>query len=105
MMRAEDADQVLNVENMKSGLWWAPIHELGHNQQKDSWGFGAHTTEATCNLWSVYVKEKLFNIPRSEAHVDLKPTTREERIKTYIKEGAKLEKWFNWTTLELYLQV
>ncbi|KAG8138478.1 hypothetical protein E2320_004410, partial [Naja naja] len=38
---------------------WGPIHELGHNQQKSGWNFPPHTTEATCNLWSVYVNETL----------------------------------------------
>ena len=49
----------------KNGLW-GPIHELGHNQQRGCWEFPSHTTEATCNLWSVYVHEEVLGINRAQ---------------------------------------
>uniref|UniRef100_A0A8C6XBC9 Peptidase M60 domain-containing protein n=1 Tax=Naja naja TaxID=35670 RepID=A0A8C6XBC9_NAJNA len=84
---------------------WGPIHELGHNQQKSGWNFPPHTTEATCNLWSVYVNETVLSISREIAHSDLQPHARKERIKNYIRNGANLDDFEVFTALEPYLQL
>ncbi|KAG8576483.1 hypothetical protein GDO81_009880 [Engystomops pustulosus] len=98
------APTLVSVENIKKGLW-GPIHELGHNQQRGVWEFPPHTTEATCNLWSVYVHETVLGIPRDKAHPALKPEIRENRIQQYMKNGAQLNEWSVWTALETYLQL
>lgn len=95
---------LVSTAEIKKGPW-GPIHELGHNQQRGAWEFPPHTTDATCNLWSVYVHETVLGISRDKAHPDLKPEARENRIKQYVKNGAKLEEWNVWTALETYLQV
>uniref|UniRef100_A0A8C6UCA9 Peptidase M60 domain-containing protein n=1 Tax=Neogobius melanostomus TaxID=47308 RepID=A0A8C6UCA9_9GOBI len=79
---------------------WGPIHELGHNQQRPSWEFRPHTTDATNNLWSVYVHETVL-----KAHPDLTPENRRIRIKEYIKQGRRLGNWKDWVALETYLQL
>ncbi|XP_075711245.1 TRPM8 channel-associated factor homolog [Rhinoderma darwinii] len=104
MCNLPSAPTLVSVENIKKGLW-GPIHELGHNEQRGVWEFPPHTTEATCNLWSVYVHETVLGIPRDKAHPALKPEARENRIKQYLKNGAKLNEWSVWTALETYLQL
>ncbi|XP_078514893.1 TRPM8 channel-associated factor homolog [Lissotriton helveticus] len=101
---AENCEEFLKVE-LNTGGNWGPIHELGHNRQVWKWDLSPNTTEATCNLWSVYVSEKVLNVSRSKAHKNLQPQTREKTIKNYIKNGAKLEDWKDWTALETYLQL
>ncbi|XP_058047683.1 TRPM8 channel-associated factor homolog [Ahaetulla prasina] len=84
---------------------WGPIHELGHNQQKNGWNFPPHTDEATCNLWAVYVNETVLSISREIAHPDLQPGARKERIENYIRNGANLDDFEVFTALEPYLQL
>ncbi|KAM5171446.1 TRPM8 channel-associated factor homolog [Mantella aurantiaca] len=105
MCHLESATEITNVEHIKKNGFWGPIHELGHNEQRGVWEFPPHTTEATCNLWSVYVHETVLQIPRDQAHPDLKPKDRETRIQQYLKSGAKLAQWSVWTALETYLQL
>lgn len=57
---------IANATKITAGGMWGPIHELGHNQQRSCWEFPSHTTEATCNLWSVYVHEELLGIKRTK---------------------------------------
>ncbi|XP_077120392.1 TRPM8 channel-associated factor homolog [Ranitomeya variabilis] len=104
MCHLPSASTLVSVTKIKQGLW-GPIHELGHNEQRGVWEFPPHTTEATCNLWSVYVHETVLGIPRNKAHPALKPETRENRIKQYVKNGANLKEWSMWTALETYLQL
>ncbi|XP_040269521.1 TRPM8 channel-associated factor homolog [Bufo bufo] len=104
MCHLPTASTLVSVAEIKKGLW-GPIHELGHNQQRGVWEFPPHTTEATCNLWSVYVHETVLGIPRDNAHPALKPGDREKIIKQYLKNGAKLNEWSVWTALETYLQL
>ncbi|XP_004594504.2 TRPM8 channel-associated factor 3-like [Ochotona princeps] len=87
-----------------SGVWGA-IHEVGHNFQQPAWKFHPHSTEADCNLWSVYVHEEVLKIPRERAHSSLKPESRRERIKLHLGMGAPLSNWNTWTALETYLQL
>lgn len=87
-----------------SGVWGA-THELGHNFQQPAWQFPPHSSEADCNLWSIYVHEEVLKIPRERAHSSLKPESRRERIKVHLGMGAPLSNWNTWTALETYLQV
>ncbi|KAM4035792.1 TRPM8 channel-associated factor homolog [Anomaloglossus baeobatrachus] len=99
------ASHLVNLQVIKKDGIWGPIHELGHNQQQSAWEFPSHTTEATCNLWSVYVHENVLGIPRAKAHSDLLPEKRENRTRAYLKNGANLKDWSMWTALETYLQL
>lgn len=105
MGHLDSVKEMLDVKHMQTTGLWGPVHELGHNQQQQGWEFPPHTTEATCNLWSVYVHEKVLGIPRHQAHQALKSQCREERIREYLKKGAQLKDWKVWTALETYLQV
>ncbi|MBN3292254.1 TCAF factor, partial [Polypterus senegalus] len=105
MLLIESVQDIADLQFMQTNPIWGPLHELGHNQQRPLWEFPPHTTEATCNLWSVYVHEKVLNLPRSKAHSQLTAESREERIKNYIKRGSRLDDWTVWTCLETYLQL
>lgn len=105
MGHLDSVKEMLDVKHMQTAGLWGPIHELGHNQQQQAWEFPPHTTEATCNLWSVYVHEEVLGIPRHQAHEELRPQCRKERIKDYLKKGAQLKDWNVWTALETYLQL
>ncbi|KFP87301.1 Protein FAM115C, partial [Acanthisitta chloris] len=105
MGHLDSVKEMLDVNHMQTTGLWGPIHELGHNQQQEAWEFPPHTTEATCNLWSVYVHEKVLGIPRHQAHEELRSQCRKERIKEYLKKGAQLKDWTVWTALETYLQL
>ncbi|XP_059113639.1 TRPM8 channel-associated factor 2-like [Peromyscus eremicus] len=105
MCHLESVQELINLTAMRSTGLWGPIHELGHNQQRHGWEFPPHTTEATCNLWSVYVHETVLGIPRAQAHPALKPEEREKRIKDHLQKGAPLDNWNVWTALETYLQL
>uniref|UniRef100_A0A7M4FZD2 TRPM8 channel-associated factor homolog n=1 Tax=Crocodylus porosus TaxID=8502 RepID=A0A7M4FZD2_CROPO len=105
MVHLESVTDMTDVQSMKTKGFWGLIHELGHNQQREGWEFPPHTTEATCNLWSVYVHETVLGIPRDKAHEALKPENREKRIQNYIHNGAQLQGWNLFTALETYLQL
>ncbi|XP_073475341.1 TRPM8 channel-associated factor homolog [Aquarana catesbeiana] len=105
MCHLQSAKEITNAEHIKKTGLWGLIHELGHNEQRGNWEFPPHTTEATCNLWSVYVHETVLHISRNQAHPDLKPKDREIRIQRYLKDGTKLAQWNVWTALETYLQL
>uniref|UniRef100_A0A8C4VNF1 TRPM8 channel-associated factor 2-like n=1 Tax=Gopherus evgoodei TaxID=1825980 RepID=A0A8C4VNF1_9SAUR len=105
MCHLDSVKVLVNMEYMQANGLWSPIHELGHNQQRASWEFLPHTTEATCNLWSVYVHEKVLGIPRDRAHEELQLKNRKKRISDYLGKGAQLQDWDVCTALETYLQL
>ncbi|XP_043821121.1 TRPM8 channel-associated factor 2-like isoform X1 [Dromiciops gliroides] len=105
MCHKNQPEEIINEKRIRSSGIWGPIHELGHNQQRQVWEFPPHTTEATCNLWSVYVHETVLGIPRSQAHPALAPSDRETRVKEYLRKGTPLKEWSVWTALETYLQL
>ena len=51
----------VDAAHLKSGNWGI-FHEFGHNHQVRDWTFDG-TGEVTCNLFSLYVYEKLCGIP------------------------------------------
>ncbi|KAM9801305.1 TRPM8 channel-associated factor homolog [Neosynchiropus ocellatus] len=99
------AARLLSIDHMMAEGLWGPIHELGHNQQRDCWEFKPNTTEATCNLWSVYVHEEVLKIPRAQAYRDLTPERRKINTENYVKRGKRQEDWCFFVALETYLQL
>nr|XP_043887175.1 TRPM8 channel-associated factor homolog isoform X1 [Solea senegalensis] len=105
MMHKPEAAELVSIDvAMKRGLW-GPIHELGHNQQRSCWEFPSHTTECTCNLWSVYVHEEVLGIKRAKAHPVLALEKRNKRAKEFVTGGRNLNSWQMWVALETYLQL
>ncbi|KAL2095902.1 hypothetical protein ACEWY4_008050 [Coilia grayii] len=103
MMQTRSAPDLLKLTDKQDP--WGPLHELGHNQQRGVWEISPHTTEATCNLWSVYVCETVLDLHRSKGHGALEPSERLGRIQNYVKGGRNLKDWSVWVALETYLQL
>lgn len=105
MAHKSSAVELVNAERAKRKGLWGPIHELGHNQQRDCWEFPSHTTECTCNLWSVYVHEEVLGMDRAKAHPNMSSGNRKSRAKAYVQGGRKLSSWSMWVALETYMQL
>ncbi|CAK6974959.1 TRPM8 channel-associated factor homolog isoform X1 [Scomber scombrus] len=105
MTHKSTATDLVSIDHARTKGLWGPIHELGHNQQRGCWEFPSHTTECTCNLWSVYVHEEVLGINRTKAHPAMTSEKRNSRAKEYVKGGKKLGSWQMWVALETYMQL
>ncbi|KAL0972775.1 hypothetical protein UPYG_G00194600 [Umbra pygmaea] len=105
MMHPDEAWKLMDPVAMRSSGLWGAIHELGHNQQRGVWEFPYHTTECTCNLWSVYVNEEVLGVKRDQAHPNMTLANRQCRAEEYAKGGRNLAAWDMWVALETYMQL
>lgn len=106
MMKTPRATLVTSLDEIRREGLWGPLHELGHNQQRAPTEFRPHTTEATCNLWSVYVTETVLGVGRHEyAAAELTQEYRSQITDEYVNNGKKLDDWNTWVALETYLQL
>jgi hypothetical protein len=71
---------------MKEGNWGF-FHELGHNHQCSAWTFTGQT-EVTCNLFSLYVMEKLVGKPQGRGHPSMEKLE-ELLVKRFAAEPNK----------------
>jgi len=101
----DEAADLVSVTAIRGGKW-GYFHEVGHNHQWLPWVMQG-TTESSVNLWSVYVSETLFGIPRASAHPSITKAMRTQRVQAYIAGGRKYATWGNdaWLPLEMYLQL
>ncbi|XP_073693014.1 TRPM8 channel-associated factor homolog [Garra rufa] len=105
MVHTTSAPEIVTVQKAYENGLWGFIHELGHNQQRNVWEFRPHTTECTCNLWSLYVHEKVLGLNSCNAHPQITQQNRQARIKSYCNGGKNLNDWSVWTALETYMQL
>ncbi|XP_068562943.1 TRPM8 channel-associated factor homolog [Cebidichthys violaceus] len=105
MMNSSIAAELVRPGDARTKGLWGQIHELGHNQQRGCWEFPPHTTECTCNLWSLYVNEEVLGINRAKAHPNMTLENRKSRTEEYVKGGRKLSDWHVWVALETYMQL
>ncbi|XP_068562982.1 TRPM8 channel-associated factor homolog [Cebidichthys violaceus] len=105
MAQKASASNLVSFDRFRTKGLWGPIHELGHNQQRGCWEFPSHTTECTCNLWSVYVHEEVLGINRAKAHPNMTLENRKSRAEVFVKGGRKLSSWSMWVALETYMQL
>ncbi|XP_022616191.1 TRPM8 channel-associated factor homolog [Seriola dumerili] len=105
MTHRSTAAALVSIDLAKSKGLWGPIHELGHNQQRECWEFPPHTTECTCNLWSVYVHEEVLGINRAQTEHLLTPEKRKSFAVQYVEGGRNLSSWNVFVALETYLQL
>lgn len=70
MTHLDAASHMVSLERMQRGAWGL-FHELGHNHQERDWTFEG-TGEVTCNLFALYISQRLCRIPDSAAHDALK---------------------------------
>ncbi|KAK7882827.1 hypothetical protein WMY93_029001 [Mugilogobius chulae] len=99
------AATIVDVNYTKTKPIWGVIHELGHNQQRASWEFPDHTTECTCNLWSLYVHETVLGFPREKCEPAMDKSNRRSRMEEYLKKGRNLKDWNTFVALETYVQL
>ncbi|KAK5868483.1 hypothetical protein PBY51_009492 [Eleginops maclovinus] len=105
MITTYSAAELFKPDEARTEGLWGETHELGHNQQRSCSEFRPNTTEATCNLWSVYVHEEVLGLNRAKAHPMMTPTNRKNSVDEYVKGGKKLSDWTVWVALETYLQL
>ena len=105
MGHLESTAELADLTTLTGDGAWGPLHELGHNHQLDPLLLPG-TTEATCNLFSVYASEEVLGISRDVAHSALDPDSRTERVEDYLAGGADFSAdWSVWVALETYLQL
>jgi hypothetical protein len=93
MTHLDAAAQGTSVERMQAGAW-GYFHELGHNHQSSDWTFDG-TTEVTCNLFSLYVCEKLCGLPPGTGHEAMTPEAKSKRLAKYLQSDreTRFERW------------
>jgi len=93
MTHLDAAAQGTNLARMQSGAW-GYFHELGHNHQSNLWTFEG-TTEVTCNLFSLYVCEKLCGLPPGTGHDAMTPEAKARRLAKYLASDpeTRFQRW------------
>ena len=99
-------DQPKNFASRESLLKgnWGIFHELGHNHQNGAWTFDG-TTEVTCNIFSMYIFDKLCGVTPAKGRVGL-----DEVAKNYAKHAAGGKSFDFWKkepflALSMYVQL
>ena len=89
MMHMDQPDNLVSIHKQAKGAPnnWGFWHELGHNHQVPDWTF-VGTTEVTCNLFSMYVLNTLYDVP-------VKETFKYDatRMSKYFADGSKFAEW------------
>jgi hypothetical protein len=101
MAQLAGSAEIIDIEAMRGGRAWGPLHELGHNHQWASWTLPG-TTEAGCNLWALYANETVLGLPPAAAHHELAHETRAARRAEYSGEFSD---WSTWVALETYIDL
>jgi Peptidase M60, enhancin and enhancin-like/N-terminal domain of M60-like peptidases len=99
-------DQPKNFASRESLLKgnWGIFHELGHNHQNSAWTFDG-TTEVTCNIFSMYVFDRLCGVTPAKGRVNL-----DEVAKHYARHVAGGKSFDTWKkepflALAMYVQL
>ena len=95
------ADPTKLLVPSNGGANWGFFHEIGHNMQNQDWVFGG-TTEVTCNLFSLYMFDRLLG-GRDKAHSNISNEATQKEMKKYFDGGADYEKWTSNPFLGLIL--
>ncbi len=84
---------------------WGIFHELGHNHQVGDWTFEG-TTEVTCNLFTMYVFDKLCGVKPANGRVGL-PVVAQKFAKYTAGGKPDFEKWKSdpFLALAMYVQL
>jgi hypothetical protein len=103
MTHLDAVDEMTQLAKISAGSWGL-FHELGHNHQESDWTFDG-TTEVTCNLFSLYVIEKVCGRPWSEGHGGMKD--RAKQFADWEKKGRTFEVWKQepFLALQMYAQL
>jgi hypothetical protein len=93
MTHLDAAETMVSEEMLLAGAWGL-YHELGHNHQDSLWTFSG-TGEVTCNLFTLYLYEKVCGIGPGDSRMrdDLEGDKRRERLRKYREAGARFDDW------------
>lgn len=92
MVGMDQAEHLASAENLSKEGNWGFFHEFGHNHQRGDWTFDG-TGEVTCNLFSLYVFDKLCGVPPEE-HKRGNEEFREKKMQDYFALGRRsFDKW------------
>ena len=99
-------DQPKNFTSKESLLKgnWGIFHELGHNHQSGHWTFDG-TTEVTCNIFSMFVFDRLCGVAPAKGRVNL-----DEVARNHAKHAANGKSFDYWKkepflALSMYVQL
>jgi hypothetical protein len=93
MTHLDVASHVTNLARLQAGSW-GHFHEVGHNHQSGDWTFDG-TVEVTCNIFSLYVMEKLCGKPPGQGHDAMEPARVARRLAQHLR-GDAAQKWDRW---------
>ena len=84
---------------------WGIFHELGHNHQSGDWTFDG-TGEVTCNLFTLFVSDKLCGVP-PKSHPRVSGPERAKLLTRYFAAAPDFEKWKSdpFLALMMYVQL
>ncbi|CAN5328178.1 hypothetical protein BH23VER1_BH23VER1_35780 [soil metagenome] len=92
MVGMDQAENLASAAHLTGEGNWGIFHEFGHNHQRGEWTFDG-TVEVTCNLFTLYVYEKLCGVPPEE-HERGNKVFREARMREYFAFGrGSFERW------------
>lgn len=91
MTHLDAAERMIDAALLRraQGGEWGVWHELGHNHQQPDWTFDG-TVEVTCNLFTLFVIEKLSGVAPAE-----NPTLDDARRRAaeHVASGAPFDRW------------
>lgn len=87
----------LSVKSLTTEGTWGHWHEIGHNHQKGEWTFDG-TGEVTCNLYSLYLMEKIAGKTLWDRIGSEKP-----KVEKYLAKGGDFNEWKREPFLALYM--
>jgi hypothetical protein len=106
MMQMVHSDAIVNLDQLRDAPkdenhGWGFWHELGHNHQRPAWTF-AGTTEVTCNLFSLFVDDKVRGIKPVDH-----PWARGSRIKIapFVEKDRYFARWKKEPGLALWTYI
>lgn len=107
MTHLDAVERMLSLDQLQTA--WGLYHELGHNHQHPDWTFDG-TVEVTCNLFTLYIREKATNTSPRKAFMDLGNSPAPEVYFEQQKQRRASEKFGQWKgdpflALAMYLQL
>ena len=91
MVHMDQQRNLVDRDHLLAGNWGL-FHELGHNHQHRDWTF-AGTGEVTCNLFSLYVFEKLCGVGLQDPRSRMSPERRIQRTADWDSAAPDFARW------------
>ena len=90
MTHLDAAPRFVDLPTLSTKGDWGMFHEMGHNHQRPAWTFDG-TTEVTCNLYSLYVLEKVCG--QGERHGEMSAEGIARNTAKFRQGGSKFGTW------------